>query len=207
MKKQTIKQTFLLKMTIGMLFAIHAGGVIASIAEYPYLNLGRLSHFTPGFIYTFFPLACIVAMQWLLLSDHLPKWWIALGFSGCVIAATVVGIFYLFVTNDIYNSYELELQTFKGAIAGIFLALPQLIILRDKKVYLWTLANGIGLAIYFFGAYSIIGVPVQNGSYFTLERVLSLVIPIIPFGLMTGLYLYTYIYQPNHLQPIEEGKP
>jgi hypothetical protein len=189
-------------MTLGTILAIAAGGVLASQAEYSDL---ALRGWLPGFIYTFFPLTCVVIMQWLLLSDYLPKWWITLGIIGCIIAGTIIGLVFLTVKNETFNSYYREIGTLNALLSGILASFPQWLLLKGKKGYLWILSNGIGRAIQAISFYFVFYPPIVNGAfYLALMRLLILQLPIVPLGLALGFYLYTFVYEPNHSQLIAE---
>ena len=192
MAKQEKKLIFLLKIILGTVFAIEAGRVIAFQAEYSNRDLGS---FVPGFVYTFFPLACVVIMQWLLLSEYLPKWWVTLGILGSIVAGIAVGIMFLYIPNEVYNSHNFEIGIFKAFFSGLLAALPQWLLLRSKKGYLWVLANSLGLAIESWR--SIFYIPVQEVFFLALARMLILEASVLPLGLMLGLYLYSHVYKPN----------
>jgi hypothetical protein len=194
---------FLLKMILGTILAIAAGGVLASQAEYSDL---ALRSWVPGFVYTFFPLTCLVLTQWLLLSDDLPKWWVTLGIVGSLIAGTSIGIIFLYVTNETYNVYDLEIGILNALVAGVLVSLPQWFILRGKKGYLWVLSISLGLAIQFIGWRVVFYPPVHEAFYLALVRMLILQLPVVPLGLALGLYLYTFVYKPKHSQSIVEGE-
>ncbi|MBC7877417.1 MAG: hypothetical protein H7Y59_09635 [Anaerolineales bacterium] len=200
MLKQTTKLEFFLKVALAVMFAIEAGNDIASLTEY---SSPILQEWLPAFIYTFYPLACIVIMQWVLLSECLPKWWVFLGLVGCVLAATTVGIMFQFITNETYILYGFEIQTFRAIVSGILMTLPQLFVLKGKKGYLWVLVNSIGLAVRFIGWWIIFIPPIHDSFYLAFLRMLVLESPNILFGLILGLYLYAYIYNPNRLQAVE----
>ena len=186
-------------MILGTLFAILAGEVIASQVEYTNQILGK---WVPGFIYTFFPLACVVLMQWLLLSDYLPKWWITLGIIGSAVAGTIVGLIFLYVSSETYNAHQLEIGSVNAIVSGMLAALPQWFLLKGRKGYLWVLANGLGRTIRFVGWYLIFYPPVDDSFFLAFARMLILESPVIPLGLMLGLYLFKYILKPQGLQPL-----
>lgn len=202
MIKQTTKTEFLIKASLALAFAIIAGGDVAFQAEYfshaPFFSL------VAGFVYTFYPFACIVIMQWILFSDYLPKWWVALGFVGCTIAAIMVGIIFQFITKEFYNPFNLVMGTSRTFMSGMLLALPQLYTLKGSKGYLWVLANGVGWAIQFIAWLKLFFPPINDSFFLAFLRMLILESPSILYGLMIGLYLYVYIYNPKHLQSIEE---
>jgi hypothetical protein len=199
MIKPTKKQNFLLKIVLGTIIASEAGVLLALHTDFVFLG-----GFTPGFIYTFFPLACIVIMQWILLSDYLPEWWLVTGFIGCVISATLVGVIHFFVPLELYSSYSKELNALNAFIAGILVALPQCFILRNKRGYLWVLANGVGHLISVIYGRAIFYPMVGEVVALSFARTLILETALIPIGLMLGLYLYSYVYNSNHPQSIED---
>jgi hypothetical protein len=202
MANQTTRLIFLIKMTLGTILAIAAGGVWASEAEYSEL---ALRGWLPGFIYTFFPLTCLLIMQWLLLSDYLPKWWVTLGIIGCIIAGITVGLIFFTVDNETYNSYDLEISVLNALIAGVAAALPQWLLLKGKRGYLWVLSNGLGRAIQVTGFRLVFYPPiVYGGFYLAFRRFVILQLPIVPLGLALGLYLYQFIYEPKRSQSIAE---
>jgi hypothetical protein len=191
---------FLLKMILGTILACAAGAFLASEAEYSDL---ALRSWVPGFIYTFFPLACLVLMQWLLLSDYLPKWWLTLGIIGSLIAGVTIGVIYLRLTNETSNLYA---ETgILALVSGILASFPQWFILKNKKGYLWVLSNGLAGAIQVIVLRLVFYPAVQGGFYLALVRFLVMQLPIIPLGLALGLYLYTFVYEPKHSKFIAEG--
>src|SRR5688500_7452516 len=114
MANQVARLMFVLKMILGTILASAAGAFLASEAEYSDL---ALRSWVPGFIYTFFPLVCLVLIQWLLLSDYLPKWWLTLGILGSLIAGATIGIIYLSLPNEASSLYA---ETgFLALISGI----------------------------------------------------------------------------------------
>ena len=139
------------------------------------------------------------------MSDYLPKWWSVTGFIGCVISATLVGAIHFFVPLEFYGSYDKELNSFNAFIAGIVVALPQWFILRNKRGYLWVLANGVGHLISVIYGRAIFYPMVGDVAALSFARTLILETALIPIGLMLGLYLYAYIYNLNRPQSIEDG--
>jgi uncharacterized membrane protein YeaQ/YmgE (transglycosylase-associated protein family) len=187
--------TFILKIILGTIFATLAGDVLASQAEFSDPNLGR---FAPGFIFTVFPLACFVIMQWLLLSEYLPKWWVTLGIIGSVVAGIIVGIMFLYISNETYNAHTLLIGSLREIVSGALVALPQYLLLKRKKGYLWILANGLGKAIEHIVWYAIFYPPINDGSFLpSIVRMLVLQLPVILFGLSIGFYLYYYVVLPK----------
>jgi hypothetical protein len=202
MVNQTTKLMFLLKIILGTILAMAAGGVLASQAEYSDL---ALRGWLPGFIYTFFPLTCLVLVQWLLLSDYLPKWWITLGVIGCMIAGTIIGLIFLTINNETYNSYNREIGTLNALASGILASFPQWFLLKGKKGYLWVLSNGLGRAFQVIGFHLVFSPPIVDGAfYLAFMRFVILQLPIVPLGLALGLYLHTFVYEPKHSQSIVE---
>jgi hypothetical protein len=192
----TNQSTFLLKIIIGTTFASLAGSALAFEAEFSDPNLGK---FVPGFIYTVFPLACVVIMQWLLLSDYLPKWWVVLGIIGSVIAGTIVGIMFLYVSNEIYNTYTLTIGSLKAIISGVLVAFPQYFLLKRNKGFLWILANGLGQVIQYIVWNAIFYLPIHDRTFLpSFARMLIWELPVILFGLILGLYLYYYVVAPKN---------
>ena len=199
MMKQTTKQEFIFKTAFAMIFAIETGASVFSNVGQP----GQLLRpWISGFLYTFFHFSCIVIMQWLLLSDHLPKGWIKLGFVGCTIAAIISGFIYEVIPFEAYFSYDFEIKILNAFVSGTLLALPQILFLKSKKGYLWILANGVGWAIKLIGRETIYSHTTYY-DFFPLFKILFVELPIIPLGLFLGLYLYTYVYNPSHLQTNE----
>jgi hypothetical protein len=193
MRNQSI---FLLKVVLGITFASLAGSTLAFEAEFSDPNLGR---FAPAFIYTVFPLACVVIMQWLLLSDYLPRWWVALGLIGSVIAGIAIGIMFLYVSNEIYNAHTFTIGSLKAIISGFLAAFPQYFLLKRKKGGLWILANGLGQVIQYIVWSATFYLPIHDRYFLpSFIRMLILELPVILFGLVLGLYLYYYIVAPKN---------
>ena len=199
--KLTARRTFLLKMVLGMILALHAGETMAHIVIDPYWESGLWGYFFPEFFYTFFPFICIVIMQWLLFSEHLPNHWVVLGLVGSLIAAIVIGFIFLELTQETYTA---EIRILNAAISGFLLALPQWLVIKDKRWYLWIVANSVGLLIYSVGWNILANIQVTNHFYFALRQTIK--IPLIPFSLMLGIYLYSAFYKSSNEQ-IERVEP
>lgn len=198
MSKQATKSEFILKLTFAMIFAIATGAtVFPHAAQTEQLLIPWIS----GFLYTFSHFLCIVIMQWLLLSDYLPKGWITLGFIGCFVAAIISGIILQAFSFEAWFSYGYEINILDRVISGALFAFPQLFVLRGKKGYLWILANVIGWTVQYIGWE--LWASTLYSDYFPLFRILFAESPNIPLGLLLGLYLYTYVYRPNNLQTDE----
>ncbi|MFT3890312.1 MAG: hypothetical protein QM730_01650 [Anaerolineales bacterium] len=193
--KSTAKQAFLLKIFFGMILAFHAGETMAHIVVDPYWESGLWGHFFPEFFYTLFPFICIVIMQWLLFSEYLPSHWIVLGLLGSLIAAIVIGFIFLELTQETYTA---EIRILNGAISGFLLALPQWFIIKNKKGYLWIVANSIGLLMYPVGWKILENIQATNQFYLAIKQVIKL--PLIPFSLMLGLYLFSSFYKPSSVE-------
>ena len=198
MGRQATKSEFILKITIAMIFAMEMGvDLFATAGHSNQLLIPWISEF----MFTFFHLFCIVIMQWLLLSDYLPKGWIALGFIGCTIAAVISGIIFQVIPFEAWFSYDYEIKILDRVISGALFAFPQLFVLRGKKSHLWILANIIGWTLQYIG-WELRASTLYN-DYFPLFRILFFELPNIPLGLSLGYYLYTYVYRPNNLQTDE----
>jgi hypothetical protein len=193
MIKPTTKQMFLLKMTLGIIIAIYAGRTLADRASFS----GR---WDGVFFDSFFPLTCIVIMQWILLSDYLPKRWIIAGLAGCIISASVIGTINFYVSEQIFRLIIRELNMFDALLKGMLVSIPQWFVLKHKKGYMWVLANAIGW---------LLSAAFNNLNYYLrvkdFVRVLIWETSFIPLGILLGLYLYSYVYKQNN-QEVIEGK-
>ncbi|HCK67557.1 MAG TPA: hypothetical protein DIW23_07415 [Anaerolineae bacterium] len=187
------KQIFLLKITLGTIFAMEMGAELFAISGNPY-QLQR--PWASGFLFTFFHFLCIVIMQWLLLSDYLPKRWITLGFVGCIIASIVSGIIYQVFSFEAWFSYNFEIKIFARIISGALFALPQLFVLQGRKGYLWILANSIAWTIQYIG-WELIMSYTSYYDLFLFIRILVVESPNVALGLFLGIYLYIYVYNHN----------
>jgi hypothetical protein len=139
-------------------------------------------------------------MQWILLSDYLPKWWIITGLIGCIISASVMGTINFCVSEQIFRLIIRELNIFNSLLMGTLVALPQWFVLKHKHGYMWVLANGVGWLLSAAFRNLIFYTP-ANDFIRTLIRETSFV----PLGLLLGLYLYSCIYKSN-TQEFIEGK-
>ncbi|RPJ24304.1 MAG: hypothetical protein EHM33_18250 [Chloroflexi bacterium] len=184
MIRLTVKQLFLLKMTLGVVIANAAGRTLAD-------GISFSGRWDGAFIYSFLPLTCIVVMQWILLSDYLPKWWMITGLIGCVISASVMGTINFYVPDQIFRLIIRELNIFNNTLMGILVALPQWFVLKHKRGYMWVLANGIGWLL--SAAY-------RNSIFYQQHdfwRISISETSFIPVGLSLSLYLYSYVYKVN----------
>jgi hypothetical protein len=190
----TTKQIFLLKVTLGIIIGNAAGRTLADSIHFS----GR---WDGAFIHSFFPLICIVIMQWILLSDYLPKRWIISGLIGCIISAAVMGTINFYVSEQIFRLIIQELSIFDALLMGILVAFPQQFILKNKRGYMWVLANGIGWSL--SGALNNLNFYLQVKDFI---RTLIWEASFIPLGLLLSLYLYSYIYKPNNQEIIEDER-
>ncbi len=203
MIKPTTKSIFLLKITLSVIIAKTTGELLA-LRAYPSVYPTENGRWVPAIISTFFVLSCIVILQWILLSDYLPKWWAITGFIGCVIAAFTIGAIHFFVPVETYRLYAQELNIFNYFLMGTLVALPQWFLLKRKRGYLWVLANGTGwLSSIIFGG-MIFYPQVKDIFSLAVIRTIILETSTLPLGLLIGLYLYTYIYNSNNPQVVED---
>jgi hypothetical protein len=130
MIKPTTKQILSIKVTLGLIIGNDAGLALAHSIHFS----GR---WDSAFIYSFFPLICIVIMQWILLSDYLPKQWVITGLIGCIIAASAMGTINFYVSEQIFRLIIQELNIFNSLWKGILVSLPQSFTLKNKRGYIW----------------------------------------------------------------------
>lgn len=184
MIKLTAKQLFLLKMTLGVVIANAAGRTLAD-------RISSSGRWDGAFISSFFPLVCILVMQWILLSDYLPTWWMITGLIGCILSASVMGTINFYISEQIFRIIIRELNIFNNTFRGILVALPQWFVLQHKRGYMWVLANGVGWLL--SAAYRNLIFYQQHD----FGRILISETSFIPVGLLLSLYLYSYVYKVN----------
>lgn len=192
------KRFFLLKIVLSTIIANAAGGLLAL-----HTDPVSMGGWKTSIICTFFPLALIVITQWVLLSDYLPKWWTITGFIGCVIAAFTIGAIRFFVPVETYRLYVQELNIFNYFLMGTLVALPQWFLLKNKRGYLWVLANGTGWLISIIYGGVIFYPQVKDVFSLAFVRTIILETSTLPLGFLIGLYLYIYIYNSNNPQVVE----
>lgn len=200
--KLTKKQVFIIKTTIIIMFAVSAGKHANSI-----LTAVDVGPFISPFLYFFFLLICVLIAQWILWSDHLPKWWMLSGFVGCLVSSALVG--YLISsaivgklshlsTLNLADRFNIE-GVFEYFFAGIIAAIPQGFLLKQKG-YLWVLLNGIGWALN--NAYvAILGYSVFFGfpAYTNISMAAT-------NGLLLGILLSPYLYSILNDQGLNQMK-
>jgi hypothetical protein len=192
MMKPTTRQVFLLRITLGVIIGNAAGRTFAD-------GMNFSGRWAGAFIYSFLPLLCIVLVQWIMLFDYLPEWWIATGLIGCIISASVMGMINFYVPEQVFRLMIRELNMFNSLLLGSLVALPQWFVLKHKHGYMWVLANGIGWLLSAAFRNLIFYIP-ANDSMQALMRETSFIL----LGLLLGLYLYFYVYKPDIKKTIED---
>ena len=86
-------------------------------------------------------------MQWVILSERLPKWWMLTGFIGCLLAALATDKTNFFIMTNLL-SYNLLFyhEVFNDFMSGLLFAVPQSFLLKGSKGFFWLLVNGLGWA-------------------------------------------------------------
>jgi hypothetical protein len=187
--KLASKQTFVFKIILGVILAHNAGNLL-SLHMDP-VSMPTIGGWKSAFTYTIFPLVCIVIVQWILLSDHLPKWWVVAGFIGCTFASFAMGATHFIIPAEIYLSHGIALSYINNFLIGILVALPQWFLLGNRRGYLWVLANGIGWIASILTRNAIFSLPFDKP--LLPLKTLFLEVAYFPLGLALGLYLYSYI--------------
>jgi len=178
--KSNNHQISIIKITLGIVFAMNAGERIG-------YSIASVS--IPFFMHSFFPLVCVLAIQWILFSRFLPKQWFVNGLIGCLISACFIQIMRQITRpSSPFNPPDLKfylLDAFMYFLMGLVAVLPQSIFLGKQGVW-WILLNAVGWSLNHIFA-SLWSYPFFN--------VPSLVLPIaiangLPLGLLLSLYLY-----------------
>ena len=182
--KLSEKQVFVLKATLGTILALNAGDYLALRTD-----IGFYRTFSGDLNYWLFPLLCLVAIQWILASEYLPKGWVFTGIVGCIIVIPVMAITYYYVPAWVYKSYYLQMLLLNEFAKGFFATIPQSLLMRNRNGLLWVLANSVGWIL--SALYSNIHIhllqpiassPIlQTFVYHTYD---------FPLGIMIGLSLY-----------------
>jgi len=184
--KLTPKQVFLLKATLGIIIANNAGGYLSYRIPFS----GRWDGAFNG---AFFSLIGIVIIQWILLSDYLPKGWLVTGLIGCIISASAMGTINYHVSEQIFRLIIQEYNIACGLLMGILASIPQWFVLKHQRGYVWVLANGIGWML--SSAFDNLNFYLQVTDF---ARLLIREISFMPLGILLSLYLYSHLYKPNN---------
>jgi hypothetical protein len=180
-------------MTLGIIIGNDAGNCLAS-------RIPISGRWDGAFIASFLPLMYIVIIQWILFSDYLPKRWVITGFTGCIIAAAVMGTINYCVSEQVFRLIIQEYSIVTSLLMGILVSLPQWTLLKHKGGYEWVLANGIGW---------LLSAICRNLNFYIrvddFVRALIWEASFIPLGILLGLCLYSYVYKRSSQKAIENN--
>ena len=188
--KLSEKQVFVLKATLGTILALNAGDYLALRTD-----IGFYRTFSGDLNYWLFPLLCLVAIQWILASEYLPKGWVFTGIVGCIIVIPVMAI-----------TYYLQMLLLNEFAKGFFATIPQSFLMRNRNGLLWVLANSVGWIlsalysnIHIHLLQAIASIPIlQTFIYHTYD---------FPLGIMIGLSLYNIKTKSSQVEnSVKEGK-
>ncbi len=182
--KLTNKQTFIVKITLGIMFAINAGGTIgysiASVSIAPFIF--------PYFIHSFCYLTCVLIIQWILLSSYFPKQWFLSGLVGCLISAILVQTLTPLSPFNPPNIRFYLVDAFLYLLMGLVAVIPQWILL-GKQGYLWALLNAVGWALNHIYT-SLLIYPI-----FSVVPFYVVIFITVTNGLLLGLLLSLFLYK------------
>ena len=184
--KLSEKQIFVIKATLGIMFAVNTGNNIS----YVIANLSIVPFIFPFFIRSFSYLVCVLIIQWILFSGHLPKRWFVYGIIGSLVSAFVIE---QLVPLSPYNPPSFQyyvIDALRYFVMGLIAVIPQGYLLR-KYSYVWILLNGLGWglnqvyqSLLIYPAFSI--VPFYMVILITITNGL-------PLGLVLSWYLYKIV--------------
>lgn len=139
--KLTNKQIFIIKSTLGIMFAYQAGGHIG-------YDINSIDSTFPSFINSFFVMICVLIIQWVLFSKHLPKKWLSSGVWGVVFSAFLVGILLPISLVQLPDPRYYSFDLVRHLLMGLVVAIPQGILLKENGGS-WVLFNVIGWGMHY----------------------------------------------------------